>query len=185
MGPRRGDFQSAAWLLTQGKLEAGTNVTMRKDRILIKDLISYTMKYRTNIQHLSLTASLYVTKTLKKEGRAFRNIDNKKHIFPTVNQPCFFCSISRKVVHHEEEEGRFHGSAKFQFFSYISPPLEVKARCLELNFQGKKIISSVYAQAKIWRDWSGRKVFFYLFLGQHNTAEFSLAFFLASENPKH
>ena len=84
MGPRRGDFQSAAWLLTQGKLEAGTNVTMRKDRILIKDLISYTMKYRTNIQHLSLTASLYVTKTLKKEGRAFRNIDNKKHIFPTV-----------------------------------------------------------------------------------------------------
>ena len=101
------------------------------------------------------------------------------------NQPCFFCSISRNVVHHEEEEGRFHGSAKFQFFSYISPPLEVKARCLELNFQGKKIISSVYAQAKIWRDWSGRKVFFYLFLGQHNTAEFSLAFFLASENPKH
>ena len=30
--PRRGDFQSAAWLLTQGKLEARTNVTKKKDR---------------------------------------------------------------------------------------------------------------------------------------------------------
>ena len=31
-GPRRGDFQSAAWLPTQGKLEARTNVTKKKDR---------------------------------------------------------------------------------------------------------------------------------------------------------
>ena len=30
-----------------------------------------------------------------------------------------------------------------------------------------------------------KKGIFYLFLGQHSTAEFSLAFFLASEKPKH
>ena len=68
MGPRRGDFQSAAWLLTQGKLEAGTNVTMRKDRILIKDPISYTLKYRTNIQHLSLTSSLLPLRPLRRKA---------------------------------------------------------------------------------------------------------------------
>ena len=70
------------------------------------------------------------------------------------------CDVATKpgatpsVGHHAEE--RCCGRGKFKFFSDISRPFEVMARCLELNghFQGRKIFT-VYS-SEVWErlEWS-------------------------------
>ena len=71
-------------------MEARTNVTKKKNQILIWDLISYKLKYRTKEARLILQSGIYnyfllsisEGTALNKEGRAFRNIGNEKMYIP-------------------------------------------------------------------------------------------------------
>ena len=65
-------FRSIKWPREANSiLELRTNVPKKMDRILIKDLISYKLKYRTKEARLILQLGMYIFVTYISEGTVF------------------------------------------------------------------------------------------------------------------